>query len=61
MLGLPLSTYGKRALEGDLVLLDVLDGSIGNGGLSILQNRRHIDGFPADGSLVTHVSGHTRP
>jgi hypothetical protein len=45
-------TYSQRTLEGNLVLVDVLDGSIGNGGLAILQNRGDIDSLPGNGSLI---------
>jgi hypothetical protein len=43
----------KRTLEGNLVLVDVLDGGIGNGGLAVLQDGGDIDSLPSDGGLVT--------
>jgi hypothetical protein len=50
-------TYGKGALEGDVVLLHTLDSSVGNGGLSILQDRGNIDGFPLDRGLYLVLVG----
>lgn len=49
-------TYSKRALEGDLVLVDVLNGGVGDRSLAVLQDRRNVDGLPADGGLVVDVS-----
>lgn len=43
--------YGKRALEGDLVLLDALDGRLGNRRLAVLEHGRDVDGLPGDGRL----------
>lgn len=45
----------KRTLEGDLVLLDVLDRGIRNGGLAILDDRGDVDGLPGDGGLHMFV------
>jgi hypothetical protein len=45
------TTYGKRALERDVVPPDTLNSVIGNRGLSILQDRRDINGFPLDRRL----------
>lgn len=44
-------TYGKRALEGDLVLLDALDGRLGDRRLAVLELGRDVDGLPGDGRL----------
>jgi hypothetical protein len=41
-----LRAYSKRSLEGDLVLLDVGDGIIGNGSLAVLEDRGNVDGLP---------------
>jgi hypothetical protein len=49
-------TYSKRTLEGNLVLVDVLNGGVGDRSLAILQDRRNVDGLPADGGLVAGVS-----
>lgn len=46
-------TYGKGTLERDVVLADTLNGSIGNGGLAILQDGGDIDGLPLDRCLRT--------
>jgi hypothetical protein len=37
-----MSTYSERALQGNLILLDVLNGGVGDGGLAILQDRGNI-------------------
>ena len=50
-------TYSKRSLESDLVLLDALNGSIGNGGLAILDDGGNIDGLPSNRNLLMRVSG----
>ncbi len=47
----PRSTYSKGALEGNLVLLDTLNGLRWNGGLAILEYRCYVDGFPRNWSL----------
>ena len=44
-------TYGKGSLQGDLVLLDALDGGIRDSGLAILQDGVDVDGLPLDGGL----------
>jgi hypothetical protein len=41
----------KRALEGDLVLLDVRNRIVGDSSLAILDDRGDIDGLPGDRSL----------
>ena len=43
---------GKGTLEGDLVLLDVLDGDVGDGGLTVLEDGGDVDGLPGDGGLL---------
>lgn len=43
--------YRERTLEGDLVLLDVRDGSVGDGGLAVLDDWGHVDGLPCNGCL----------
>lgn len=56
-------TYGKGALEGDLVLPDALNGSIGDRRLAVLKNRVDVDGLPCDGGLprcVSHRVSQTR-
>lgn len=45
------STYSERTLEGNLVLLDVLNGSVGDGGLAVLEDGSDVDGLPGNGSL----------
>lgn len=47
------TTYGKGTLERDVVSADTLNGSIGNGGLAILQDGGDIDGLPTDRGLKT--------
>ena len=42
---------GQRTLKRNVVLLNALDGVIGNGGLAILQDGGNIDGFPLDRGL----------
>lgn len=49
-------TYGKGPLQGNLVLLDALDGGIGNCRLAILENRVDVDGLPLDRGLSRCVS-----
>jgi hypothetical protein len=49
-------TYGQGALQGDLVLPDALNGSIGNRRLAVLDDRVDVDGLPGDGSLFCWVS-----
>jgi hypothetical protein len=44
-------TYGEGTLQGDIVASDALNGIVGNGGLSVLQNGSDIDGLPLDGRL----------
>ena len=46
-----MSTYSERTLEGNLVLLDVLNGSIRNSGLAVLDNGGDIDRLPSNGGL----------
>lgn len=46
-------TYGKGPLERNVVPADTLNGSIGNGGLAILQDGSDIDGLPTDRGLRT--------
>jgi hypothetical protein len=48
-------TYSERTLEGNLVLLDVLDGSIGDSGLAVLDDRSDIDRLPSNGGLENVV------
>lgn len=43
--------YGEGTLEGDLVLLDALDGILGDGGLAVLEHGGDINGLPGDGGL----------
>jgi len=45
-------TYGKRALEGNLVLLDAINSSIGDSGLAVLENRIDVDRLPGDRRLM---------
>jgi hypothetical protein len=42
---------GEGTLQGDIVASDALNGIVGNGGLSVLQNGSDIDGLPLDGRL----------
>ena len=49
-------TYGKGALEGNLVLLDALDSSIGDRGLAVLEDRVDVDGLPGDWGLFRRLS-----
>lgn len=44
-------TYSERTLEGDVVAAHTGNGIVGNGSLSILQDRGDINGFPLDGGL----------
>ena len=44
-------TYSEGTLERNVVLLHALDGFVGDGGLSILQDGGHINGLPLDGGL----------
>jgi hypothetical protein len=41
----------ERTLEGNLVLLDVLNGSIRDSGLAVLDNRSDINRLPSNGGL----------
>jgi hypothetical protein len=47
---------GKGALQGNLVLLDALDGGIGDRRLAILEDRVDVDGLPLNGGLSRCVS-----
>lgn len=42
---------GERTLEGNLVLSDVLNGSVGDGSLAVLDDGGDVDGFPGNGDL----------
>lgn len=42
---------GQRTLEGNLVLADVLNGGIGDGGLAVLEDGGNVDRLPGDGDL----------
>jgi hypothetical protein len=44
-------TYSEGTLEGNLVLLDVLNGIVGDGSLAVLENGGDVDGLPGNGSL----------
>ena len=44
-------SYSKRTFEGNLVLLDVLNGGVGDGGLAVLEDRGDIARFPSNGGL----------
>lgn len=44
-------TYSKRTLERDVVSPDAVDGLVGDGSLSILQDGSNINRFPFDGHL----------
>lgn len=44
-------TYSERTLEGNLVLLDVLNGSIRDSSLAVLDDRSNIDGLPSNRGL----------
>lgn len=46
-----MSTYSERTLEGNLVLLDVLNGSIRDSGLAVLDNGGDINRLPSNGGL----------
>lgn len=46
-----LRTYSQGALEGNLVPLDALDGSIGDGGPAVLKNGGHVNRLPRDWGL----------
>jgi len=41
----------EGTLEGDLVLLNVLNGSIGDGSLAVLDNGGNVDRLPSNGGL----------
>lgn len=45
------ATYGEGTLEGDLVLLDVLDCGIRDSSLAVLDDGGDIDGLPSNGDL----------
>lgn len=42
---------GQRSLKSDGVLLDGVEGLIGDGDLSVLEDRGDADGLPLDGDL----------
>lgn len=42
---------GERTLEGDLVLLDILDGKVGDGSPAVLEDGGDIAGLPGNGGL----------
>ena len=44
--------YREGTLQGDVVLLDGLNGFVRNSSLAVLEDRRDINGFPLDRSLV---------
>ena len=44
-------SYGKGTLEGDLVALNALNGSVGDRSLAILKDRVDVDRLPGDGRL----------
>ena len=44
-------TYSEGTLEGDLVLLDVLNGKVGDGSLAVLEDGGDVDRLPGNGSL----------
>lgn len=54
------ATYGKGTLEGNLVLLDALDGSIRDRRLAVLEDGIDVDGLPGDGGLLRCVSAYLR-
>lgn len=49
------ATYGQRSLKGNLVLLDVLDGSIRDSSLAVLENGVDVARFPRDGGLFVSI------
>jgi hypothetical protein len=44
-------TYSEGPLEGNLVLLDVVNGSIGDSSLAVLDDRSDVDRLPSNGGL----------
>lgn len=64
-------TYSERTLEGNLVLLDVVNGSIRDSGLAVFDDGSDIDRLPSNGglenavlelfSLVTYAGCHDEP
>lgn len=48
-------TYSEGTLEGDLVLLNVFNGSIGDGSLAVLDNGGNVDRLPSNGGLEETV------
>lgn len=44
-------TYRERAFEGNLVLPNVLNCRVRNGGLSVFDDGCDVDGFPRNGGL----------
>lgn len=44
-------TYSEGTLEGNLVLLDVVDGVLGDSGLAILDDGSDVDRLPGNGGL----------
>lgn len=49
-------TYGKGALERDVVPANTVDGSIGDCGLAVLEGRSDVDGLPLDWGLPAKFS-----
>lgn len=46
-------SYSQRSLQRNKVLLHTADSIVGNGGLAILENGGHINGFPFDRGLLS--------
>jgi hypothetical protein len=44
-------TYSEGTLEGDLVLLNVLNGSIRDSSLAVLDDGGDVDRLPSNGGL----------
>jgi hypothetical protein len=47
--------YSERTLQGNLVFLDVLNGSVRDSCLAVLDNRGNVNGLPSNGDLVMMV------
>lgn len=45
-------THSQRTLEGNLVLVDVLNRSVGNGGPAVLDDGVDVDGLPSNWGLL---------
>jgi hypothetical protein len=44
-------TYSEGTLESNLVLLDVVNGGIGDSSLAVLDDRSDVDRLPRNGGL----------